>query len=96
MAQTKVSVRGQTVIPREIREKFDIHPDTTLSWSIQNGVIVVVPLPQDPVKASVGLLKGRGFTFEDIMEDLRRDHYLERKRDQRLMQPENREREANG
>ncbi len=96
MAQTKVSVRGQTVIPREIREKFDIHPDTTLSWSIQNGVIVVVPLPQDPVEASVGLLKGRGFTFEDIMEDLRRDHYLERKRDQRLMQPEKREREANG
>ena len=66
--QTKVSVRGQTVIPREIRKSLGITPDTTLHWTLQNGVINVYPVPADPVRASLGLLKGK-LTFGEFLKE---------------------------
>ncbi|MBI2939333.1 MAG: AbrB/MazE/SpoVT family DNA-binding domain-containing protein, partial [Chloroflexi bacterium] len=46
--QTKVSVRGQTVIPQEIREALGISPGDTLAWRLHDGAILVYPLPADP------------------------------------------------
>jgi AbrB family looped-hinge helix DNA binding protein len=80
MKQTKVSVRGQTVIPQEIREQFGIKPNTKLAWSTQNGVIVVVPIPEDPVRALVGILKGRGPTTADLLAERRADLEMEEKK----------------
>jgi AbrB family looped-hinge helix DNA binding protein len=57
--QSKVSVRGQTVIPREIRKLLGIVPNSLLCWEVDDGVIKVYPVPADPVRASLGLLKGR-------------------------------------
>lgn len=85
MKQTKVSVRGQTVIPREIREQLGIKPNTKLAWSVRDGVIIVVPIPEDPVRALVGILKDTGYTFEDFMEERRRERELDRRREERLM-----------
>lgn len=67
--QSTVSVRGQTVIPRLIREKLGITPVTQLHWEVKNGVIVVLPIPSDPVKAAVGVLKGRGLSTTDLLAE---------------------------
>ncbi len=85
MKQSTVSVRGQAVIPQEIREEFGIKPNTKLAWSTRNGVIIVVPIPEDPVKASLGILKDTGFTFDDFLDERRRERELDRRRDERLM-----------
>ncbi len=85
MKQSTVSVRGQTVVPQEIREQFGIKPNSKLAWSTRNGVIIVVPVPEDPVKASVGILKGSGFTFKDFIEERRQERELDRSREERLM-----------
>jgi predicted nucleic acid-binding protein len=53
--QSTVSVRGQTVIPRHIREQLKITPATKLDWNVKNGVIIVLPLPSDPVHTSAVL-----------------------------------------
>jgi len=58
--QTKVSVRGQTVVPQEIRKALGIIPNSVLHWRVKDGVILVYAVPPDPVAASLGLLKGRG------------------------------------
>lgn len=84
MKRTTVSIRGQTVIPQEIREQFGIQPHTKLAWSTRNGVIIVVPIPEDPVAASVGILAGRGFTLKDFLEERRKERELDKKREQRL------------
>jgi AbrB family looped-hinge helix DNA binding protein len=84
MKQTKVSVRGQTVIPQEIRERFDIKPNTKLAWSTRNGVIIVVPIPEDPVAASVGILAGKGYTLDDFLREREQERELDRQRDARL------------
>lgn len=85
MRNSKVSVRGQTVIPKEIREQLGIKSNTVLAWFVQDGVIRIVPIPDDPIAASVGILKGSGFTFEDFMADRAADRELERQHEERLM-----------
>jgi AbrB family looped-hinge helix DNA binding protein len=82
MKQTVVSVRGQTVIPQEIREQLGIKPKTKLAWSAQGGMITVIPIPEDPIEASFGMLAGRGYTLKDFLEERRRERELERKQDE--------------
>lgn len=54
--QTSVTKRGQTVIPAEIRKRYDIQAGDHLVWLDDGKSITVVPVPSDPIKA----LRGRG------------------------------------
>jgi bifunctional DNA-binding transcriptional regulator/antitoxin component of YhaV-PrlF toxin-antitoxin module len=75
--KTTVSVRGQTVVPRAIRERMGIVPQTKLKWQIVDGVIVVQPIPPDPVQAAVGILKGRGPTIDDLLAERQQERQRE-------------------
>ena len=85
--QSKVSSKGQTVIPKEIRKSLGIGPSTVLHWEVQDGMIMVYPLPPNPERAAVGILQGTGLSFETFMQDRRE----ERKRE--LAKYEEREKE---
>ena len=74
--ESKVSVRGQTVIPKEIRKALGITENSRLYWKIQDGVIQVFPLPTDPVQASLGLLRGKG-TFEEFLRGRNEERHQE-------------------
>jgi hypothetical protein len=50
-----------------------IEPRSKLEWQIIDGQIVVTPIPADPVRASVGLLKGKGLTTDDLLAERRRE-----------------------
>jgi AbrB family looped-hinge helix DNA binding protein len=65
--RSTVSVRGQTVIPRPIREALGITQATQLQWTIKDGTIIVLPIPDDPVRAAIGVLKGRGPTTKELL-----------------------------
>ena len=67
--KTTVSSRGQTVVPQEIRERMGIVPQTRLEWQIREGVIIVYPVPPDPIQAAVGLLEGQGPTTDDLLAE---------------------------
>jgi AbrB family looped-hinge helix DNA binding protein len=82
--KSKVSVRGQTVIPKEIREALGIKPNTKLYWKLQDGVATVRPLPDDPVAASIGILKGK-FSFEDFLRERNEERARERELEERDM-----------
>jgi AbrB family looped-hinge helix DNA binding protein len=75
--KTTVSARGQTVVPQEIRERMGIVPQTRLEWQIREGVIVVYPIPPDPIQAAVGLLKGQGPTTDDLLAERQRERRRE-------------------
>ena len=75
--KTTVSVRGQTVVPREIRKQMGIGPQTKLEWQIRDGVIVVYPIPPDPIEAAVGVFKGQGPTTDNLLAERQRERQRE-------------------
>ena len=56
--RTKVSVKGQVVIPVELRAKYAIAPGDVVEVRDGEGKIIVFPLPKDAIQAGRGLLKG--------------------------------------
>ena len=73
--------RGQTVIPKTIRDALAIEYGTRLHWEVREGVMHVLPIPKQPVQASVGLLKGKGPTFSQFLAQRRKERERERKHD---------------
>lgn len=80
---SSVYEKGQTVIPKAIRDVAGIAYGTRLQWEIREGVIQVIPIPKDPVRASEGLLKGKGLTFQQFLRERQRERRLEREREAR-------------
>lgn len=81
--RTKISTRWQTVVPKEVRKELEIGPDWTLSWEVREGVAVVVPIPPDPVRASLGMFKDSGISVEELLEERRRERERERELERR-------------
>ena len=54
----KVSIKGQIVIPAELREKYTIAPGDTVDVRDGDGKILVFPLRKDAIQASRGFLQG--------------------------------------
>ena len=66
--ETRVSGKGQTVIPRAIRRLLSIEPGTRLRWELRGNVVMVYPVVQDPVAAAQGKLQGLGASLGDFLE----------------------------
>ena len=54
--RSTITARGQTVIPAEIRQQFQLSPSDRLEWIIDGYGIRVIPVKSDPVEA----FRGRG------------------------------------
>lgn len=87
MLRSKVSVRGQTVIPQEIREQLGIKPESEVAWWVRDGRVMMIPIPEDPIAASRGMLKGSGLSTEELLEERRKDLELETRAISRYLSP---------
>ena len=74
--QSTISERGQTSIPAEIRKELNLKAKTKLSWMVDGDLIIVMPVPDDPIKAFRG--KSKGLT-EALLRSRREERELERK-----------------
>ncbi len=60
MTISKITIRGQMTIPVELRRKFNIKKGTRVAILEGEGrAILLRPLPDDPIEASRGVLKGK-------------------------------------
>ena len=75
---SKVTTKGQIVIPKKIREKYGIHPSTLIRWIEKKEGILMVPDSEDPIIAARGMLKGSGVFKAYLLEKER-----EKKREDR-------------
>jgi bifunctional DNA-binding transcriptional regulator/antitoxin component of YhaV-PrlF toxin-antitoxin module len=79
--KTKLTKRGQTVVPAQIRRRFNLGKSSTLQWMIEGDLITVLPIPDNPAQAMKGALKGQ-ISFGEFMADRQRDREMEKKEEQ--------------
>jgi AbrB family looped-hinge helix DNA binding protein len=70
------TVKGQIVIPADIRKKFGIKKGTRINIYEKGNKIIVEPLPDDPVQEGRGMLKTRGRILKALIEDRKREANL--------------------
>jgi AbrB family looped-hinge helix DNA binding protein len=80
MPAVKTSSKGQVVIPVEIREKLGIKPGHMVNLTLEGEKVVITPLPEDPIKALRGSLKGK----PSLTKALLKERKEERKREEKI------------
>jgi len=79
MPIVKTSVKGQIVIPKEIREKLGITPGTRILLRVVENRAEITTLPDDPVKAMRGLLKGGKSLADELLAERKKDNTIDEK-----------------
>jgi len=59
MPTATVSRKGWIVIPAELRARYGLTPGTQISVVDYGGMLSIIPLSEDPVESSYGMLKDR-------------------------------------
>jgi AbrB family looped-hinge helix DNA binding protein len=81
MMTTKLSQKGQIVIPVELRERYNIEPGSTVELMDIGGEIVIIPISiKSPIDEAKGFLKGGRSTRELLRAARREELRLERKK----------------
>jgi len=57
MGATKVTPKGQVVIPAEFRKKYGIEAPGQVLIAEREGHLVILPMPEDPVGGARGMLR---------------------------------------
>ncbi len=66
----KATIKGQVVIPADLRKKFNIKKGSKVSiYEGEDNVIIIRPLPEDPIEASKGMLKGKPSILKALLKD---------------------------
>ena len=69
MITAKISAKGQLVLPKEARKKFNIKPGTFFQIHIEDDKIVLIPMKKGPLDNLYGKFAG-----ENILVELEREH----------------------
>jgi AbrB family looped-hinge helix DNA binding protein len=70
--ETHATVKGQIVIPAELRRKYGIKAGTKISVIDNGDAIVLRPVNEESLKRVQGRLKGKG-VLKALMEERRKD-----------------------
>jgi len=70
------TIKGQIVIPADIRRKYGIEKGTRLKVYEQKNKIIVKPLKRDPVQEGRGMLKTKGRILKALVKDRKREAEL--------------------
>jgi bifunctional DNA-binding transcriptional regulator/antitoxin component of YhaV-PrlF toxin-antitoxin module len=77
--ESRVYDRGQTVVPKTIRDAMRVEEGTTLVWQVEEGVAQVMAIPKDPIGALYGIMKDKGPTFQEYLAERNAERERERK-----------------
>ncbi len=71
MSTAKVSAKGWVVIPRQLRARYGLKKGSRVQVIDYGGVLAIVPVADDPIETTQGMLKG-GRSLTRALEESRR------------------------
>ncbi len=80
MPVVKTSIKGQIVIPKEIREQLGITPGKKLLLRVVGEHAEITPLPDDTIKAMRGIIKGGRSLSKELLMIRKKDNEIDEKR----------------
>lgn len=78
MLATKMSSKGQLVVPKEVRTKLKIEPGTFLRVRLDKNNIILTPIKKMPIDNLYGRFAG-----EIMLDELEKEHAEEIEKDNR-------------
>lgn len=69
MPTLTVSTKGWVVIPVELRKKYGLTPGAQVQVVDYGGVLALVPLPENPIREAVGMLKGSSSLVQALLNE---------------------------
>jgi AbrB family looped-hinge helix DNA binding protein len=70
------TVKGQIVIPAEIRARYKIKKGTQVNVYDDGERIIVEPIMDDPIQKGRGMLKTRGRILKALISDRKKESQL--------------------
>ena len=77
MTVVKTSSKGQIVIPKAIRKRLGITPGKRLLFRVVEDHAEIIPLPDDPIAALRGTLKGGKSLTKALLTERKKDNRVE-------------------
>ncbi len=79
---TKVSSKGQVVIPAEFRERYGLNEGARVVWREQKGQLVLTPIERllDEIQGSLKPRPGEPSMFDELLNERERERERERKK----------------
>ncbi len=74
---SKVTVKGQVLIPGDIRKRHHIEPGTEVRFVEYGDIICIAPVVADPVAAAWGMLPAGPSLADALLEERKRDKACE-------------------
>jgi len=72
---SKVTVKGQVLIPGDIRRRHHIQPGTKVRFMEYGNVVCLVPVVKEPVDDAYGFLRDDGPSASDELLQKRRKDF---------------------
>lgn len=70
MSIVRATEKGQVIIPAHLRKKHHIKKGSRVNiYEGEGGAIIVKPLPDDPIEATKGMLKGKTSLLDALLKD---------------------------
>lgn len=66
MAQSKITGKYQTTIPKQVRQELDLRPGDVLRWEVTDGGARVVPTRRGFLERRGSIAVGPGSAVDDV------------------------------
>jgi len=76
MPIVRSTIKGQIVIPADLRKKFGIVKGTRVNIYEQDNKIIVEPIREDPIQEGRGMLTTKGRVLKRLMADRKEEAKL--------------------
>lgn len=80
MTQLTISSKGWVVIPAALRAKYRLTPGAHVRIVDYGGVLSILPVLDDPIGGSAGILKGRTSLTQAAVAEHTKERARDRKR----------------